>query len=31
MIDKISKFREDKIKKEFIKLENDLKLEDERR
>lgn len=31
MIEKISKYREDKIKKEFIKLEEDLRMEDERK
>lgn len=30
IIEQISKFREDKIKNEFIKLENELKLEEER-
>lgn len=30
IIEQISKFREDKIKNEFIKLENELKLEEEK-
>lgn len=30
MIEQISKYREEKIKKEFLKLEEDLRMEDER-
>jgi hypothetical protein len=30
MIEQISKYREEKIKKEFLKLEEDLRLEDEK-
>jgi hypothetical protein len=30
MIEQISKYREDKIKKEFLKLEEDLRHEDEK-
>lgn len=31
MIEQISKYREDKIRREFLKLEEDLQLENERR
>lgn len=31
MVEKISKYREEKIKREFSKLEEELKLEDERK
>ena len=30
MIEQISKYREEKIKREFLKLEEDLRLEDEK-